>query len=88
MKDTISALEIALRETPQDGPPKDGEMTINQYMEAINERKKESDPEGYEPMGRQFAYRALEKLVELGKLQCREGIFKGKRQKIYGPPQK
>ena len=77
-KDTLTALDIALAAAPDNGPPREGEFTVYDYMEAINNRGGN--------LTRFRANQILTNEVNQGKLTVRKGLYNGTAAKIYGKP--
>ncbi len=72
----MKALEIALQETANNGPPSDEEFTVYDYMtskEALGD-----------PVGHRKAENDLKKLVAAGTLYMRKGRVNMKQGNIYG----
>lgn len=79
MKNNIlNALESAIKSLPDDGPPREGEFTVYEYMDALQEAGK--------PVKRPTAYIRLRRMVEAGELSVRSGQYNGTSANIYGPP--
>lgn len=71
----MKALDIALQETANMGPPADDEFTVDDYI-----RSKEDLGE---PVSYSVADRALKRMVASGTLKSRKGRIKGSLWNVY-----
>lgn len=76
MNDPLTAIDKLLAETPYEGPPRDDEWTIYDYMERFKLRNGDA-------ISHAGATKRLEKMLADGLIVARKGRVNGKQGNVY-----